>query len=69
MTWDGTERRMGKDRRLVERRRTMRYNVEALVIINGITWIDSENDKRRQTIRRQTDREALARRIKVLAPR
>ena len=69
MTWDGTERRTGKDRRLAERRRTMRYNVEALVIIDGITWIDSENDKRRQTVRRQTDRLALAQRVIALAPR
>jgi hypothetical protein len=69
MTWDGMERRIGKDRRLAERRRTMRYNVEALVIIDGITWIDSENDKRRQTIRRQTDRQALAQRVVELAPR
>jgi len=69
MTWDGMERRIGKDRRLAERRRTMRYNVEALVIIDGITWIDSENDKRRQTIRRQTDRQALAQRVIELAPR
>jgi hypothetical protein len=69
MTWDGMERRVGKDRRLAERRRTMRYNVEALVIIDGITWIDSENDKRRQTIRRQTDRQALAQRVIELAPR
>jgi hypothetical protein len=69
MTWNGTERRTGKDRRLTERRRTMRYNVDALVIIDGITWIDSENDKRRQTVRRQADRAALAQRIIELAPR
>lgn len=63
------DRRIGKDRRLVERRRTMRYNVEVLLVIDGITWIDSENDKRRQTIRRQADRESLAQRVIKLAPR
>lgn len=69
MSWNGMERRIGKDRRLAERRRTMRYNVEILLVIDGITWIDSENEKRRQTIRRQADREALAQRVIQLAPR
>lgn len=69
MTWNGTERRTGKERRLTERRRTMRYNVDALFIIDGITWIDSESDKRRQRIRRRADREAIAQRIADLAPR
>ena len=60
MTWRGEERRVGPERRVVERRRTMRYSVRTLLIINGITWVDSEGGERRRTIRRRADREALA---------
>jgi hypothetical protein len=60
MTWDGVERRAGKDRRVVERRRTMRYNVITLVVIDGITWVDPEGTDRRQHIRRLDDRVSLA---------
>ena len=63
MNWNGEERRSGNDRRLSERRRTMRYGVQNLVIIDGITWIDSEGQERRQQIRRRQDREALVRRL------
>ncbi|HSF25140.1 MAG TPA: hypothetical protein VLE20_13025, partial [Blastocatellia bacterium] len=63
MTWDGQERRTGNERRLVERRHTMRYNVRRLVVVDGITWIDPEDGERRMHIRRRRDREALA--IKV----
>lgn len=63
MTWDGINRRRGTDRRVVERRRTMRYNIFNLLVIDGITWIDSEAANRRQRIRRREDREKLARRI------
>jgi hypothetical protein len=54
------EKRSGNERRLAERRRTMRYNVRALLIIDGITWIDSEGGERRQRVRRRADRETLA---------
>ncbi len=60
MTLRSEEKRSGNERRLVERRRTMRYNVRALLIIDGITWIDSEGGERRQRVRRRADREALA---------
>ncbi|HJQ25094.1 MAG TPA: hypothetical protein VKA60_14345 [Blastocatellia bacterium] len=63
MSWNGEERRSGNDRRLGERRRTMRYGVENLVIIDGITWIDAEGQERRKLIRRRQDREALVRRL------
>jgi hypothetical protein len=60
MTWDGNERRANKDRRVVERRRTMRYNVNTLVVVDGITWVDPEGSDRRQHIRRLDDRVKLA---------
>lgn len=63
MTWDGKERRSGQDRRQGERRRTVRYNVANLLIIDGITWIDSEESPRRHFIRRREDREMLAEKI------
>jgi hypothetical protein len=67
MSWDGIERRSGKDRRECERRRTMRYNVQTLLVIDGITWIDAEGGERRQRIRRQQDRLSLAKRIVLYA--
>ena len=63
MAWDGVERRRTRDRRLHERRRTMRYNIDTLVIVDGITWIDAEGGNRRQQIRRRDDRERLASKI------
>ena len=63
MAWDGEDRRSGKERRLVERRRTTRYNIHTLVIIDGITWIDADGTDRRRLIRRREDREKLARKV------
>ncbi|HEV8486204.1 MAG TPA: hypothetical protein VGV87_21860 [Blastocatellia bacterium] len=63
MAWNGEERRAGKDRRLLERRRATHYSVYTLVVIDGITWIDADGADRRLIVRRQEDREALARRI------
>jgi hypothetical protein len=63
MGWDGVERRAKLERRLNERRRTMRYNVDMLVIVDGITWVDAEGGNRRQYIRRREDREKLASKI------
>ena len=60
MSWRGEERRSDRERRLVERRRTMRYNARTLVIVDGITWIDPEGDERRRSIRRRADRESVA---------
>lgn len=60
MSWRGTERRSDRERRLAERRRTMRYNVRTLVIVDGLTWIDPEDDERRRSIRRRADRESVA---------
>ena len=62
--WNGIERRATKiDRRQIERRRSMRYTADTLVVIDGVTWIDNEGTDRRRQIRRREDRERLARRI------
>jgi hypothetical protein len=63
MAWNGDQRRSGKDRRLHERRRTTRYGVHTLVVIDGITWIEVDGADRRMTIRRREDRENVASRI------
>jgi hypothetical protein len=63
MAWDGVERRNSRERRLHERRRTMRYNVHTLVIVDGITWVDPEGGNRRQRIRRREDREMIASKV------
>ena len=60
MIWREQERRVASERRLVERRRTMSYNVRNLLIIEGITWVDPDDAKRRRQVRRRADREALA---------
>ena len=56
----GKERRTDRERRVTERRRTMRYSVRTLIIIDGITWVDPEGDERRRSIRRLADRESVA---------
>ena len=62
--WNGVERRSSTiDRRKTERRRSMRYTADTLVILEGVTWIDNEGTDRRRKIRRQEDRERLAKRI------
>ncbi|MEN3334615.1 MAG: hypothetical protein V7641_3980 [Blastocatellia bacterium] len=62
--WNGIERRdTVVDRRKTERRRSMRYTADTLVIIDGVTWIDNEGTDRRRKIRRREDRERLARQI------
>jgi hypothetical protein len=61
MAWNGEERRSGKDRRIVERRRATQYRVDTVVIIGGITWVDPGGKHRRAGIRRREDREAVAR--------
>ena len=60
MSMGDKERRTGPERRVVERRRTMRYNVQTLLIIDGITWVDPEGGERRRGIRRRADRESVA---------
>ena len=60
MMWRGQERRVATERRLVERRHTMNYNVRTLLIIDGITWVDPDDAQRRRQVRRRADREALA---------
>jgi hypothetical protein len=62
--WDKVERRASSaDRRATERRRSLRYTADTVIVIEGITWIDNEGTDRRRKIRRQKDRERLAKRI------
>ena len=61
--WDGTERRVTPDRRMDERRQSMRYTVGTLIVIDNVTWIDTEGTDRRRLIRRLDDRERIARLI------
>ena len=56
-------RRTNQERRKQERRRSVRYTAETLVVIGGITWIDNEGTDRRRKVRRRQDREEIARRI------
>jgi hypothetical protein len=61
MDWDGKDRRGVDDRRKQERRRSMRYTADTLIVIDNITWIDNEGTDRRRRIRRREDRERIAR--------
>jgi hypothetical protein len=61
--WDGEERRSGDDRRVLERRRSVRYSARNLIILDGITWVDSEGTDRRRNVRRSEDRQILAAKI------
>jgi hypothetical protein len=62
--WDGIERRKSFiDRRKEERRRSMRYTSEMLIVVDNITWVDSEGTDRRGKIRRRADRERIAKKI------
>ena len=62
-SWDGVERRAGIERRKEERRRSMRYAVDTLIVIEGVTWIDTEGTERRRKVRRMEDREQIAKKI------
>jgi len=54
---------------LVERRRTTRYNIHMLIVVDGITWIDADGANRRHFIRRRDDREKIARKVtQILQP-
>jgi hypothetical protein len=67
MAWDGVERRIGADRRVKDRRRSLRYSAYNLIIVDGVTWVDDQGTDRRQFVRRLQDRLRLAQRIKHLA--
>jgi hypothetical protein len=60
---DEVERRSNKERRRNERRRSIRYTAETLIVIGGVTWIDNEGTDRRRKVRRKDDREMIARLI------
>lgn len=61
--WNGVERRRIEDRRKQERRRSMRYTADTLIVIEGVTWIDNEGTDRRRKVRRREDREKIAKKI------
>lgn len=62
--WNGIERRTPRpDRRTTERRRSMRYTADTLIVLEGVTWIDNEGTDRRRLIRRRDDRERIAKKI------
>ena len=62
---DGTDRRQRSERRKEERRRSMRYLVDTLIVVDGVTWVDTDGNNRRRKIRRRDDRERLVRKISV----
>lgn len=61
--WNSVERRGKKDRRKEERRRSIRYTADTLIVIGGVTWIDNEGTDRRRKVRRRLDRERIAKLI------
>ena len=61
--WNGVDRRTKRDRRENERRRSVRYTADTLIVIAGVTWIDNEGTDRRRKVRRKQDRERIARKI------
>ena len=62
-SWKGVERRIKRERRAQERRRSIRYTADTLIVIGGVTWIDNEGTDRRRKVRRKDDRQRLARQI------
>ena len=62
-SWNGAERRRIDERRKQERRRSMRYTADTLIVIEGVTWIDNEGTDRRRKVRRREDREKIAKKI------
>ncbi|HWO00955.1 MAG TPA: hypothetical protein VNS63_16970 [Blastocatellia bacterium] len=61
--WNGIERRGKNERRREERRRSIRYTADTLIVIDGVTWIDNEGTDRRRKVRRRKDRERIAKQI------
>lgn len=62
-SWDGVERRSRTERRKQERRHSMRYTTDTVIVLDGVTWIEIEGTDRRRKVRRREDRERIARRI------
>ena len=61
--WNTVERRSKVERRKEERRRSMRYTADTIIVISGVTWIDNEGTDRRRKVRRRLDRERIAKLI------
>lgn len=62
-SWNRVERRNNRERRKQERRRSIRYTADTLIVLEGVTWIDNEGTDRRRKVRRTLDRQRIARRI------
>lgn len=62
-SWNGVERRSRIERRKQERRHSMRYTTDTVIVLDGVTWIEVEGTDRRRKVRRREDRERIARRI------
>ena len=60
---DETDRRSPRERRKEERRKSIRYAADTLIVLDGVTWIDNEGTDRRRKVRRREDRERLAKKI------
>jgi hypothetical protein len=39
----------------------MRYTSDTVIVLDGVTWIDTEGTDRRRKVRRREDREHIAR--------
>jgi hypothetical protein len=63
LSGNGVERRSKIERRKEERRRSIRYTADTLIVIDGVTWIDNEGTDRRHKVRRRQDRERIAKQI------
>jgi len=57
------DRRSNQERRKQERRRSIRYTAETLIVVGGVTWIDNEGTDRRRKVRRVDDRQRIVRNI------
>jgi hypothetical protein len=62
-SYDNIDRRNYQERRKSERRRSMRYTADTLIVLEGVTWVDNEGTDRRRKVRRREDRERIAKKI------
>ena len=60
---DESDRRSPRERRREERRKSTRYSADTLIVLDGVTWIDSEGTDRRRKVRRGEDRQRIAKKI------
>ena len=60
---DEIDRRSPRERRKEERRKSTRYSADTLIVLDGVTWVDSEGTDRRRKVRRREDRQRIAKKI------